>query len=181
MAKLTEESWGELPPVEGTTQVTRSMLEMLNPKPYVNETEPNLVSIQAPETKPRKCPKCPYVSHSIHLLSYISEVESFIQEVSATKNKHVIMPKLPEFKRFSVETGEEQERNRNDNFEYGTNIQTVKALTRRGVATLALQYECEKSTNSVLDFLTDLTLQWIETVTKSLRLILDNEALTGKY
>jgi len=62
---------------------------------------------------------------------------------------------------------------------HAIDFDTVETLTKQAVAKIALFHDFDSATSSSLNYLKDLTLLMIDNMAKSLRGILDNEALTG--
>ncbi|XP_078482558.1 STAGA complex 65 subunit gamma isoform X2 [Ciona intestinalis] len=182
MSSVNVEYWGELPPVEGTTQLTRSMSDMKFPRPYIIENGREEVLCDEIDKKVYLGPTCSYMMDTVKILEYIKEAESHISEMS--EGRICVSPVYPNLMSPLTETKYSTTSNITPRHffqqEYDLHPTSVDYPTKKGVCMLALHKGYDLANLSAINLLVDATKQFLEGISSSLRKVLDTEALSGR-
>ncbi|XP_078482562.1 uncharacterized protein LOC100177564 isoform X5 [Ciona intestinalis] len=182
MSSVNVEYWGELPPVEGTTQLTRSMSDMKFPRPYIIENGREEVLCDEIDKKVYLGPTCSYMMDTVKILEYIKEAESHISEMS--EGRICVSPVYPNLMSPLTETKYSTTSNITPRHffqqEYDLHPTSVDYPTKKGVCMLALHKGYDLANLSAINLLVDATKQFLEGISSSLRKVLDTEALSVK-
>jgi len=176
--------WGEMDE-QVETPLTRQMLDLKIPKPYVfpeNTSEPRCLS--SVPSKLVEVEKCPYTEHSIYLQSFINDTESCDKRRKNVKDLNLKSSLEHCGLKMISKEGEKPvcrpKKNKNPSQLYNMDdADAVDNLLKKAVVDNCLALGFETADESGLDILTDVLKTHLADLCHCLKLIVDNEALTG--
>ena len=169
-------SWGALLPIEGNSKVTRPMLDMRKARRFYNNDLPEFaLQIKQSASSSKPVEACSYSKNSIKLIDYISKVQNTITDVSGTSDA----PAYPSLESL-LEKQDMLTKEKVESFKgNAVDFNAVSSNLRQGIALLAASSGFSSSSSITLNVLADVASQYMNSLCKSLKAILDNEALTG--
>jgi len=185
MTDLNEEFlWGEMEE-QVETPLTRQMLELKIPKAYVfpeNTSEPRCLA--SVPSKLVEVDKCPYTDHSIYLQDFINDTGSFDKRRKGNKSLDLKSSLEQYGLKMTSREGEKPvvkpKKIKNSSQLYNMDDENVvDNLLKKSVVDNCLALGFDTANQSGLDILTDVLKKHLEDLSRCLKLIVDNEALTG--
>ncbi|CAK8686282.1 unnamed protein product [Clavelina lepadiformis] len=172
-------NWGNMLPVEGSSQMTRSMLEMRNPKCFDLSKEKNLeeISINENEADKVSVPGCPYVEHSLELVHGIKNKEKLLEEWVDMNSATMTINKVSEFRNTMNDPAKKQNFN---NTSSCLSYSDVDDAIEWGLTRILFCHGFEVASKSTLSVLRDVVKHYLSNMCTTLRSLIDNEALTGR-
>ncbi|CAK8686262.1 unnamed protein product [Clavelina lepadiformis] len=174
--------WGDMPPVEGSSQMTRSMLEMRNPKCFDLSKEKHLEEISINENDADKVsvPGCPYVEHSLELVHGIKNKEKLLDKYVDMNSATMTINKVSEFRNTMNDPAKKQNFNNTSSCALVVPMLMNDDAIEWGLSRILLCHGFEDASKSTLSVLRDVIKHYLSNMCTTLRSLIDNESLTGR-
>ena len=176
---MTEKNWGSLPPVEGSMQITRSMLDLRKPKSFCPE---EVVRLEVKESVKSSAQEnlAIYSKNNVKLIDYINRLEYVMSDLNPSSNSSY--PNYPTIDSpiKKIDDNTLKVESNCCNFSNGADILDVQKNLKHGIGLIAASSGFGMASSIALKTVIDATHHYMETICKSLKSTMDNEALTGK-